>query len=136
MAVVALLGGGGVGFYVTLLAGVVASFGWTQLHIRAFAPKLWNDPEWKKSAGVETHYHSIRQQMVDDLLASHLRVGMTRENVLELIGPGDSDPYFGAPTADRWIYYLGAERAVGIDNEWVIVSFADGVLQSARLATD
>lgn len=136
LAVVAALGGGGVGVYVTLLAVVVASVGSTQLHIRAFTPEFWNDPGWKESAGVETHYHSIRQQMVDDLIASHLRVGMTREEVVGLIGPGDSDPYFETPTEDRWIYYLGAERAVGIDNEWLIVNFADGVLESTHLATD
>ena len=136
MAVAALLGGTGVGVYVTLLAVVVAGLGSTQLHIRAFRSELWNDPEWKESAGVETHYHSIRQQMVDDLIASHLRVGMTREEVVGLIGPGDSDPYFETPTEDRWIYYLGAERAVGIDNEWLIVSFGDGVVESGRLATD
>lgn len=136
MVVVALLGGASIGFYVTALVCVVASPGGNQLHTRAFVPDLWNDSDWKESASFETHYHSIRQQMVDDLIANQLRAGMRKEDVLGLIGPGDTDPYFGAPTADRWVYYLGVERGLGVDNEWLIVSFANGAVESASLATD
>jgi hypothetical protein len=129
----AFLGCGAVGVYLTFLAGVALSLGASTLHIRSFAPELWNRPDWRESDSIETHFHSIRQQMVDDLRANHLRVGMTREDVLELIGPGDAYQHFRTPTDDCWIYYLGTDRGFGIDCEWLVVDLKDGVVQSTHL---
>lgn len=106
---------------------------------RSFDAASWNDPDWEDSMVPATNHHSIRQRMVDDLLARHLRLGMSEDEVLALIGPKDEDPYFRDPTdREAWVYVLGAERGfIGIDNEWLFVSF-DGErrVRRAYLATD
>jgi hypothetical protein len=81
---------------------------------------------------------SVRQRMVDDLLGSHLRVGMTREEVVALIGPPDDTPYF---RDYDMVYYLALERPeksfLGIDREWLVIKLdGAGRVTEARLATD
>jgi hypothetical protein len=72
--------------------------------------------------------------MVHDLLASDRLNGMTKSQVIELLGPPD------APYSERLglSFYLGPERGfMGIDSETLIVEFGvDGKLSRARIDRD
>jgi hypothetical protein len=129
----------GGGCYAGLVLAVLAAFADDDVHTRSFDAALWNHPDWESSGGRETSFHSIRQRMVDDLLAQHLRPGMDEAAVLALIGPPDEDPYFRRQDdPDAWVYWLGLERGfISIDSEWLFVSLdADRVLRRAYLARD
>lgn len=120
-----------------LVLTVIFSMGDDGLRARPFDAKAWLAPDWKSTVGAESHYHSIRQEMVDDLLEHHLHAGLSRDEVLGLIGEKDPDPYFREPDPEAWIYWLGAERGIGVDYEWLFVSFDErGIVTRAFLATD
>ena len=69
--------------------------------------------------------------MVDDLLASGLLNGLTKEQVIELLGPPNSEQTF------EFYYYLGPERAViRLDNEFLVVKFNVEGKVSDQLLTD
>jgi hypothetical protein len=77
---------------------------------------------WRKSPS-EFSLDSTRLRMVDDLLATHLRLGMRRDGVVELLGEPDDTPYF-----DHYdlVYHLGQERSlIGIDSEWLVIRLDD-----------
>lgn len=124
-------------WWVTLLVLVVSALASVELHPRPFDAKLWNDPEWRSSLSIESHYHSIRQRMVDDLLAHHLHAGLTKDEVLALIGPKDENPRYKGPDSGAWIYGLGAQRGMPVDDEWLFVTFDTSErMSSAVLRTD
>lgn len=57
--------------------------------------------------------------MVDDLLRRHSFKGMTREQVIAIIGEPDKTEYF-----KNWdmVYWLGPERGfISIDSEWLVL---------------
>ena len=62
---------------------------------------------------------AIRGCMVDDLLERHQLEGMSRAEVIRLIGPPDTSDLF--PEFDL-VYWLGPERGlIGIDSEFLVV---------------
>lgn len=68
-----------------------------------------------------TEMNPIRLRMVDDLLAKHDFLGMTRKQIDDLLGPR-------APTDKfrNWdlVYWLGPERgSFRIDSEWLVFRF-------------
>jgi hypothetical protein len=68
-----------------------------------------------------TELDPIRLRMVDDLLAKHNFLGMTRKQIDDLLGPR-------APT-DKFrdwdlAYWIGPERgSIRIDSEWLVFRF-------------
>lgn len=73
--------------------------------------------DWKTPTLIHAR-DSIRMHMVDDLLGRYHLVGMTKAEVLSLLGRPD-DTMYGA-----FEYYLGAERGwLKIDDEILRVSF-------------
>jgi hypothetical protein len=74
------------------------------------------DPiEWQSQ---ESFTNDIRIKMVDDLLRRHTFKGMTRKQVVSIIGEPDKTEYF-----KEWdlVYWLGPERGFfGIDSEWLV----------------
>lgn len=63
----------------------------------------------------------VRVRMVDDLLRRHSFQGMTREQVIGLLGEPDKTGYF-----KDWdlVYWLGPERGfMSIDSEWLVIRF-------------
>jgi hypothetical protein len=98
---------------------------------RPFERAKWFDPEWKQTSAS----HTVRQEMVDDLLEKKLKLGMPMNEVHWLIGPPDVDPYF---KPGDWTYFLGRERGMfAIDNEWLSIEFDElGCVSQVRLATD
>jgi hypothetical protein len=86
------------------------------VHQRTFNQELWktqnssaHDADWPP-----------RLCMVDDLLASGRLNGMSKKQVIELLGPADGTQDAGVS------YYLGPERGpFGIDSETLIIEFGE-----------
>jgi hypothetical protein len=81
------------------------------LPVRAFS-----SAEWKSPAA-----DGVRLSMLDPLLWTHRLRGMSREQVLALLGPPDPTGYFR-----EWdyVYWLGDERGLfRIDSEWLVLRF-------------
>src|SRR6478736_6481463 len=60
-----------------------------------------------------------RLRMIDDLMAEHSPVGLSRDSVIRMLGPSDSTPYF-----QDWdmVYQLGPERGfLSFDSEWLVL---------------
>jgi len=75
---------------------------------------------WKNSEADLTH-NSTRIRMADSLVDEHLTPGMTREQLIELLGPPDktTDIFNGQFMS----YLLGRERSrFALDKEWLFVS--------------
>ena len=105
-----------------VLAIIIASVTYHDKH--TFSTSKWLDNPEERTA------------IVDDLLEKYELVGMSEENVLSLLGEPDNDyGYFNAD--NRYVYYMGAERGLfGIDSEWLILDFMDGVVSDSYITTD
>ena len=99
--------------------------------------------------GVWNHQHSFtkekwtenpeqRTKIVDDLLEDHLRIGMTKEEVLALLGGNESGGEVPIiPEGDQWVYWMGSERGlISIDSEWLLVEFQDDLVAGYDIVTD
>jgi hypothetical protein len=76
--------------------------------------------------------------MVDDLMVSGRLMGMSSNQVVELLGPPHDKSFpFGAVNCDIH-YYLGPERGfIRIDSEWLFLKFGpDGKVNRQWLYTD
>jgi len=80
-----------------------------------FNPEVWiANPD-------STELDPIRLRMVDDLLAKHNFLGMTRKQIDDLLGPRTPTDKFR-----DWdlVYWLGPERgSIRIDSEWLVFRF-------------
>lgn len=78
---------------------------------------------------------AVRGCMVDDLLDRNELRGMTRADVIALIGAPDTSDYFKEYDL---VYWLGPERGlIGIDSEWLVMKLdGAGRVISAELVTD
>jgi hypothetical protein len=93
----------------------------------AFESAAWKAENGDAAQGVRVH-------MVDDLLARHTLVGMSRAHLEELLGVPPETPYF---REYDYVYWLGPERGfISIDSERLVVKINDGVVVSAKIVTD
>ena len=93
------------------------------------------DSEQWKAGAAERNTVGTRWTMVKDLQRRHSLVGMSRPEVLDLLGDSDSTSKF----ADYdFVYWLGAERGfVSIDSEWLVLRLdSAGTVAEARVVTD
>lgn len=90
------------------------------VHPRPFDAELWNDPDWRDSDGIPANFHSIRQRMVDDLLATKLVPGVTEAEVLEWIGQPDNARERNRDDNTVWQYRLGLDE-FGMNVVWLNV---------------
>jgi len=75
-----------------------------------------------------------KQKMVDDLMSRHKLVGMSVNEVEELLGKPPTTGYF---KDYDYVYWLGPERSVlGVDSEWLGIKFQDGVVIKADILRD
>jgi len=82
---------------------------------------------WK--ADDRSFTNAVRIQMVDDLLRRHSFRGMTREQVVAIVGEPDKTEYFKERDL---VYWLGPERGfISIDSEWLVFR-----LDSQKKVTD
>lgn len=103
----------------------------SMLHNRDFDAQLWrahegvgHDPMWPP-----------RLTMVDDLIGSGELDGLSRDQVVALLGPpelGETDE------GNQYIYWLGPERGyLRIDSEWIAIDFGDdGKVKGYELMRD
>jgi hypothetical protein len=82
---------------------------------------------WRNSDEVSEDFmwpHKLR--MVDSLIESNILDGLSREEVINLLGipTSDFDPAY--KIQDEIYYRLGPERGfMGIDSEWLLITFDD-----------
>lgn len=72
-----------------------------------------------------------RWLMVDDLLSDVTLVGMTEDEVLELLGENDNDQQTYRVTETQFVYRLGIPEGFlvyAMDDEWLLLDFQDGVV--------
>ena len=97
------------------------------LPIRPFDAILWRQ--------AQTSNISVRVRMVEWLVRSGTLDGLSRPQVLELLGEPDGGPYFR-----DWdlVYWLGPERGLmGFDSEWLVLRFGpDGRVSEYRVVRD
>lgn len=74
-----------------------------------------------------------RQRMLEDLLKKYKLIGMTREEIIALLGP-ESDPAYFKGWDLR--YWLGREPGLGIDSLWLLLRLKDGKVIEYKIATD
>ena len=112
-----------------IVAALVIGYGFATgyLPIRPFDAALWRQ--------VQTADNHVRLRMVEWLVRSGQLDGLTRSQVVELLGPPDGGPYFG-----DWdfVYWLGPERGfMSIDSEWLVLrSGSDGRVAEYRVVGD
>jgi len=94
---------------------------------RQFDAVLWQDPA-RIQAG-------IRLEMADRLLADEALIGLTKSQVVAMLGDPPATGYFR-----NWdlVYHLGDERSyISIDSEWLVARLGpDGRVVEARIFTD
>lgn len=98
-------------------------------HSRPFTPTAW-----RQDADSTDVMWPTRLRMIDDLLAHHPLVGLTRDSVIALLGPSDSTSYWS-----EWdmVYWLGPERGiVRMDSEWLVLRIAGGTVTEATIVRD
>lgn len=78
---------------------------------------------WKNTPAVFSH-DSVRLRMIDDFLESHSIVGMSRGEVILLIGEPDQTEYF---KSYEMVYMLGQETGsyFAIDSQWFVLDLND-----------
>ena len=75
---------------------------------------------WKESLIKESD-EPVRLRMIDDLLRKRTLVGISRSEVISLLGTPPLTEYFRYYDL---VYWLGPERRLfGIDSEWLAVKF-------------
>ena len=81
-------------------------------------------------------YPENRTKIIADFLNDYELVGMSKKEVIELLGKSDNGAgYFNLE--NRLVYYLGPERGlISIDSEWLVIDFRDGLVSEYFLTTD
>jgi hypothetical protein len=89
---------------------------------------------WKEAHGNEDN--PIRSRMVGDLLARHQLVGMSKDEVDELLGP----PFLsmGASGSSAYFYRLGPQRHAfsNVESEWLSIKFEQAVVTEPEVVKD
>lgn len=78
-----------------------------------FDQSIWTDDE------AIHRLPNPRRLMIEDVLSNHLKAGMTRQEVITLLGKPTETPHF----RDRdLVYWLGNEEGyVSIDSAWLVI---------------
>jgi hypothetical protein len=98
-----------------------------------FSRIRFDSAAWK-DAFREDGWNPVRLRMVDDLLSRHRLVGMSTEEIDELLGPATPTGHFGAYD---YVYWLGPERSfISIDSEWLGLKFDGGRVVEASILRD
>lgn len=96
----------------------------------------FNSADWKSpdNSAYKSPKYAVRIRMVDDLFHRHKLVGMTRKQVIQLLGPSDGGDTRGA----AFSYWLGPERGfIRIDSETLTIEFdAKNRVRKAHIWSD
>jgi len=106
------------------------SSGWLRGHYDGKEPVPFDRQAWIDAAHDSD---GRRYLMVDDLLKNHSPIGLSREELEELLGPlNPPEEYPGWPC-----YYLGPEPSpVGVDNIWLEPEFEGDRVVAMTMSTD
>jgi len=76
--------------------------------------------------------------MAHDIIRSRKLIGMSKENVVDLLGPPDRTGRYNRLEPDVDLNYsLGPEKGyISIDNEWLTVRFQDGKVSEVAVTRD
>lgn len=81
------------------------------------------------------NYPEKRVDMVDNLLENHDLMGMTKEEVVLLLGKDTETEYFKAD--GNLVYYLGPERGfISIDSEWLVLEIEENQVTQVNIFRD
>lgn len=97
--------------FTAILSLISYSF-FTSIFKNDFEPRVFNSNEWKTDK-------NNRVELVDDLIQSKVLDSLTQTELNYLLGQPEKDPYF--KENDNVVYYLGPERGLGIDSEWLVI---------------
>ncbi len=94
--------------------------------------KLFNSQQWKQA---ERSGDDARLRMIEPLMNSGRLDGLTRSEVVSLLGPPDDTNYF---RDYDFVYWLGPERGLlSLDSEWLVIRFgASSVVSEYRVVSD
>ena len=95
----------------------------------------FNSAIWK-STPAEFSLESMRLRMVDDFLNKYDAIGMSRGEIVKLLGEPDDTSYF---KAYEMVYMLGQETEsyFAIDSQWLLFKLSDsGEVTSYVIAAD
>ncbi|MBU6454931.1 MAG: hypothetical protein KGS72_24390 [Cyanobacteria bacterium REEB67] len=99
---------------------------------RPFDSTLRKTAAWTGNVG---KYSQIRLRMVDDLLERFKLAGMSRSQIVDLLGAAIEKE--SKQSSSEYIYYLGPERGfISIDDEWLYIKFKGDIVVSAVDRTD
>ena len=91
----------------------------------------FNSEQWKNADAVD---NGIRIKMVDDLIHHDKLAGMTREQIILLLGEPASHGYFEEYDL---VYWLGPERGfISIDSEWLCINLKNGIVGKYKVCRD
>ena len=90
----------------------------------------FNSDQWK--ANLETR-DNLKQKMVSDLLSRFTLEGMSSGEIENLLGKPPQTEYF---KDYKYVYWLGPERGMGVDSEWLGIKFSNGVVVSVDVLRD
>ena len=91
----------------------------------------FDSKKWKEVnlyVGEDTRY-----RMHKDLLRKYKLIGMSKEEVLDLLGPQSSPTRF--PEWDLR-YWMGPEPGIGIDSIWLVIKLKDDKVIDYKVVTD
>jgi len=95
------------------------------------------DPNaWKNAVGAQSE---LRNKMLRDLLAKHNIVGMSKHEVIELLGePERKDRFSSASGESDFNYNLGPETEsfIPIDSDWLTIKFKEDGAIDVRITVD
>ncbi|WP_337661350.1 hypothetical protein [Erythrobacter sp. Alg231-14] len=108
----------------TLILGY--AFGTGYLPVRFFDSGDWRSADY---------WSGHRVQMIDHLLWSGQLNGLTKPQVIYLLGPETETSYF---SEFDFVYSLGPERGFfSIDSEWLVINFDEnGVVSTYQIVRD
>lgn len=92
----------------------------------------FDSTSWKNEQLVNSLKNPIRLRMIDDLFKKHNLVGMSKNQIDDLLGV--SKPTF---RDYDYVYYLGPERGfISVDSELLGVKFKNNIVIEAKVLRD
>ncbi len=109
--------------------GILAYLFLLSIFSDSFEPRAFNAEEWKKEK-------DIRVELVDDLVESKVLDTLTQTELLNLLGAPEKEPVYFKENGRDMVYYLGPERGLGIDSEWLLIWLKDGQVDKYEIWYD
>jgi len=90
----------------------------------------FDSTQWKASTDSS---NKVKQRMLPDLLKKHKLMGLKVEEINQLLGKPPNSNYF---KDYDYVYWLGPERGMGVDSEWLGIKFSNGVVEKVDILQD